>query len=419
MKRLSFINLLFAVWSLLALSGCSEEAKDYSFRGQNYVQLSVKGSSGSSLLVESDEPLTVDVLTATTSEQDETIEFELVNNAADGGEVLRAEGAVLTLKAGEKQGSFLIYSNHPEDFVDPQTVVVRMKQATSERMVGWNELSIVVNPNPTIGDLTEEQRELIEGYQEKYGLNLNRFIGELSCNTLVSFSEYDYGNPVAGDNTERRFAGTSIITLSEYATADVPVLKMTFNPMGLTDFFYEAMRKLTFEDSEYWLLDPFSSGLAGLVKFDVATDKFSMTLDSLVIDPRQKTISILADGVDLYDTPIKRVPFQYTFTAWERAQQLAKEGAVLSVDENGTIRQYPLQDVITGTGTMVTAYTLDPADFLGISDIGADMYEDGSYFQPEGHYDVDAGTLTFAFPWDYLNYSGSYTRIQVTYTLND
>ena len=45
-----------------------------------------------------------------------------------------------------------------------------------------------------------------------------------------------------------------MITLSENATADRPILKMIDNPMGITSFLWEIYRKETVEN-EFWIFE--------------------------------------------------------------------------------------------------------------------------------------------------------------------
>ena len=68
-------------------------------------------------------------------------------------------------------------------------ITLKVKDYTDERMQPWNELKLTVRPNPTLPDLTEQQIEFVHGYMEKYRLNLNRFMGEVSCRVEVTFQQ--------------------------------------------------------------------------------------------------------------------------------------------------------------------------------------------------------------------------------------
>ena len=55
------------------------------------------------------------------------------------------------------------------------------------------------------------------------------------------------------DEETRSFEGKSVITLSDNATAERPILKMIDNPLGLTSFLWEILKKETIEDDEVWI----------------------------------------------------------------------------------------------------------------------------------------------------------------------
>ena len=77
----------------------------------------------------------------------------------------------------------------------------------------WRDLKLIVKPSVESPTLTEEQLELIKGYKEKYGLDLNQFIGVLKCNVEIRYPEGDIGTFY--DEETRSFEGKSVITLSD------------------------------------------------------------------------------------------------------------------------------------------------------------------------------------------------------------
>ena len=94
------------------------------------------------------------------------------------------------------------------------------------------------------------------------------------------------------------YTGKTVITLSEDATAEQPILKMTNNPMGLTEFMYDMLRKETVENDMYWYYDveegevnPYMAmmELIGLSKTSLET--FEMTLDNIRVDLPQNGVS--------------------------------------------------------------------------------------------------------------------------------
>ena len=238
-----FIFLICLSWIVIA---CSNNI-DYTYKGRNYIQMS---TSDDPALSESDErAITVDVLLATSVENDAVINFELLDNADD---ILRLENGAVQIKAGEKTARFKVLSNRQSLLNNQRMITLKVKDYTDERMQPWNELKLTVRPNPTLPDLTEQQIEFVHGYMEKYRLNLNRFMGEVSCRVEVTFPADEVG--VFSDTETRSFEGKSMITLSENATADRPILKMIDNPMGITSFLWEIYRKETVEN-EFWIFE--------------------------------------------------------------------------------------------------------------------------------------------------------------------
>lgn len=161
------------------------------------------------------------------------------------------DGSVL-IKAGEKKASFKIASNHKGLIKAQRSMTLKVKDYTDPRMQAWRDLKLIVKPSVESPTLTEEQLELIKEYKEKYGLDLNQFIGVLKCNVEIRYPEGDIGTFY--DEETRSFEGKSVITLSDNATAERPILKMIDNPMGLTSFLWEILQKETIEE-ESWAIN--------------------------------------------------------------------------------------------------------------------------------------------------------------------
>lgn len=136
--------------------------------------------------------------------------------------------------------------------------------------------------------LTEEQLELIKGYKEKYGLDLNQFIGVLKCNVEIRYPEGDIGTFY--DEETRSFEGKSVITLSDNATAERPILKMIDNPMGLTSFLWEILQKETIEE-ESWAINEWNQCMLTAIEFDRDKEEFEVTLDNLELLLEERSIS--------------------------------------------------------------------------------------------------------------------------------
>jgi hypothetical protein len=76
-------------------------------------------------------------------------------------------------------------------------------------------------PALIVTELSPQQKALIKGYKTKYGIDLNKWLGVLSCHTTVQSPADGYLQPFAAAFT-KEYDGKTVITLSEQATEDMP-----------------------------------------------------------------------------------------------------------------------------------------------------------------------------------------------------
>lgn len=404
--RYNYYYLCLYVLFLLGLvTSCSNDI-DYTYKGSNYIQIST--ADDPAIAENDDRPVTVDVLLATAVETDATIHFELSGNE-DGVLNMENDGSVL-IKAGEKKASFKIASNHKGLIKAQRSMTLKVKDYTDPRMQAWRDLKLIVKPSVESPTLTEEQLELIKGYKEKYGLDLNQFIGVLKCNVEIRYPEGDIGTFY--DEETRSFEGKSVITLSDNATAERPILKMIDNPLGLTSFLWEILKKETIEDDEVWMEQPYNQAMVKAINFSEDEEEFKVLLDNIELEPEAQSISFVTTVQDVNGYDLKNVPFEYSFTAWDRWKTMGEQGKTVSVLEGDNWVEYSVAELITEY-----AITLDPIAYLLYSSIDEDGWENepSDFIEPKGSFNED--TFTFQFSWDHYN-SGGYTQIYVTYTLN-
>lgn len=406
-------RLLVGLWCLMLVGSCSDE-KDYRSHFHNYIQLSVKGNP--SLNEDEKRPVTVTLLLANTLEEDAVITLELADNKE---EVLRLEQPEITLKAGEKTAEIAVCSNGKGILQQPHTVTLRVRSFTDARMQPWNELPIIVKPGKEIPELSEAQLKLIAGYKEKWGLDLFRFMGRLSCRTTVTFNSGDLG--VLYDNEDTRtYEGTSVITLSEHATADLPVLKMVSNPLGMTDFLWEMMRRCTVDNATWKdeVNNPEPAAILKAIGYDEKKETFEAVLDEIRLLPQKQQVTFLKPVMtspgneehEIEPTWTTVVPFQYHFSAWDRFLQEAEKQATYTFREGEVTVEKPLKEA-------PEAYQLNPVFHLTYSNLDSDGWEEGNFVTPTASYNLEKGTLSFIFPWDCQISSGGYTQIRTVYTL--
>lgn len=402
MKKIAFMFMaLLSV--MVAFTSCSSD-DDTTQAQSNGVSMTV---SGTSAIAEDDtEGITVDVLLAYAPESQQTITLSLANN---DGNIARLDPTTLTIAAGQKTAQFKVYSNNKGSLVANRVLTIDATFSDGNMKLSGSAPQVTITPEANMPALTEAQQKLVEGYKTKYGIDLYKVIGKVSVSTIVTFNDDDKATYNDGNDT-KAYTGNTIITLSDYATEDTPVLKMTSNPMGLTSFLYEMMRKQTVDDNEYFMQMPYNSAVMAALDYDASKESFEVTLDSIVINPTTGNLDFTAIRLNEYEEPITIVPFDYTYSVWERLKSKAEAGESVTVDDGEEQTSYTLTELINDYGV-----TLNPSVYLGTTTIDTNYWENVLYVTPTGKIDFEKGTMTFAFPWDFQQASG-YEQINVSYS---
>ena len=246
--------------------------------------------------------------------------------------------------------------------------------------------------------LTDEQKAIVEAYKTATGIDLAKYIGVV--NVSVEYTGFDNENEVPLDPVT--FTGKTVITMSEDATAELPVLKMVANPMGIQDKMYETLRAVTVADSEYWCdfeSYPDNGNLVEAIGWTADSEEvFSMSLDGIKLNA-DKTVDFLGTGPDQYGEEIVIVPFEYSFTAYEREKAAVADGTFEKEDE------YAFD------------CTANPAYHLNNTTIEYDYCEYGNYVEASA--EISAEELTFTFCVYMCINDYDYTKIVATYTPNN
>lgn len=395
----------------VASTACNEE-KATGYSGTNKIYLTAENNNA--VIVESDNtPLKVEVTLTSTVETATTLTFRLED---DTQELLSLEGNPVTIAAGEKSASFQVVSNAKNLLVESTYITLGIDAAqVPEGMELAEALRIRVNPDPAVPELTEEQKALLAGYKEKYGVDLTAFLGVMKCTTTLDIPGDGMTNDFATPIDNKEIPGQTVITLSEESTADMPVLKMTDNPMGLTEYLYWVFRQNTIDDDEFWTQMGEESSQQRLMESinwnSDSKETFNVTLDGI------KCQNISASGADLdilgeakacsgikgyedYEiiySPV--VPFEYSFSAWTRQKELLD----------------------AGNAEMIEAYisggSAEPSYYLfavSCSQEDADDWGFSNLIENKGHIDFEKGEMTFQFNFAHT-YAGDYTIAHVTY----
>lgn len=408
MKKFKFI-LMCMLAMLTGFSACSSSDDNDGKQMTNYVSISAAGNN--IINEDDDEEVKFNILIGNTLTADATINLSLEGNDDN---VATLTPSTIALKAGGKTASFTVKSNKKSLLKSDRVLTVKATFSDANMKTDGKAVTLTIKPDSDIPVLTAEQQKLIEGYKQNLNIDLTKILGKVKVETKVTFNDDDKID--INDNKDTRsFSGVTIITLSEKATADKPVLKMVSNAMGMAAFNYEMLRKKTVEDTEYWTQTPYSKAVMENINYDYNKEAFTMTLDGIEVNPADMTLKFTGSKVDLYGEEITTVPFDYTFSAWDRLKAMADANKSFEVDEGDTRTNVPVQEIIDGGGS------LNPYSFFDNTDVVADGeatdYKN-IYVAPTGKIDFTSGKMTFAFPW-YLNDTYGCQRVEATYTFGN
>lgn len=408
MKKITFM-LMCMLAMLTGFSACSSsDDNDDNKQMTNYVSISAEGNN--IINEDDDDEVKFNILIGNTLTADATISLSLEGNDDN---VATLTPSTIALKAGAKTASFTVKSNKKSLLKSDRVLTVKATFSDSNMKTDGKTVTLTIKPDSDIPVLTAEQQKLIEGYKQNLNIDLTKILGKVKVDTKVTFNDDDKID--INDNKDTRsFSGVTIITLSEKATADKPVLKMVSNAMGMAAFNYEMLRKRTVEDAENWTQTPYGKAVMKNINYDNKKETFTMTLDGIEVNA-DMSLKFIGSKVTVYNEEITTVPFDYTFSAWDRLKAMADANKSFVVDEGDTQAEVPVQDIIDGGGS------LNPYSFFDNTDVVADGEETEYktiYVAPKGKIDFTSGKMTFAFPW-YLENTYGCQRVEATYTFGN
>lgn len=309
----------------------------------------------------------------------------------------------IVLKKGEREITFhLIAKAGVVPDRDLSHFELTIKQMPDERMELKAPLRFRLL-NVAVPELTDAQQTLIEGYKLN-GINITPFLGKIKVKTTVDIPAG--GNIKEFENPQKKiYEGFSVITLSEKSNADIPVLKMVYNPMGMNEFFSFSLKKHTIENYEFWYGEysgPLFKEIRELIDWnDKSIERFSATLDNIRIGKKQGdkiSIEYIAEGVDGIGYPIMHIPFQFEYSAWNRQKKLIDKGNLKAIEchEQGA-----------------SAY---PCMYLNNTDILHNMYDEKQKMHDTalGKWLLSEQKMQFSFLTT-VNQAGDYISVTVEY----
>lgn len=407
MKKITFM-LMCILAMLTGFSACSSSDNDGDKPMTNYVSISAEGNN--IINEDDDEEVKFNILIGNTLTADATINLSLEGNDDN---VATLSSSTISLKAGAKTASFTVKSNKKSLLKSDRVLTVKATFSDANMKTDGKAVTLTIKPDSDIPVLTAEQQKLIEGYKQNLNIDLTKILGKVKVDTKVTFNDDDKID-INNNKDTRSFSGVTIITLSEKATADKPVLKMVSNAMGMAAFNYEMLRKRTVEDAENWTQMPYGKAVMENINYENKKETFTMTLDGIEVNA-DMSLKFTGSKVNVYDKEITTVPFDYTFSAWDRLKAMADANKSFVVDEGDTKTEVPVQDIIDGGGS------LNPYSFFDNTDVVADGEKTeykNIYVAPTGKIDFTTGKMTFAFPW-YLENTYGCQRVEATYTFGN
>lgn len=409
MKKFKFM-LMCMLAMLTGFSACSSsDDNDGDKQMTNYVSISAEGNN--IINEDDDEEVKFNILIGNTLTADATINLSLEGNDDN---VATLTPSTIALKAGTKTASFTVKSNKKSLLKSDRVLTVKATFSDANMKTDGKAVTLTIKPDSDIPVLTAEQQKLIEGYKQNLNIDLTKILGKVKVDTKVTFNDDDKID--INDNKDTRsFSGVTIITLSEKATADKPVLKMVSNAMGMAAFNYEMLRKKTVEDTENWTQMPYGKAVMENINYDYNKETFTMTLDGIEVNPADMTLKFTGSKVNVYEEEITTIPFDYTFSAWDRLKAMADANKSFVVDEGDTKTEVSVQDIIDGGGSLNPYTFFDNTDFIAD---GEETEYKNIYVVPTGKIDFTSGKMTFAFPW-YLENTYGCQRVEATYTFGN
>lgn len=394
---MKFISNLCAV-ALTALSiiSCSKDDNSNQYSGKNQVYITAQGDK-TLTIGEINQKIDAKVTLTNPVTQNTNLTLKAVDANGQPSSLITFSQNPITIAKDSKEVAFEVKLSSNAALTKEQQLKITFESAAE--LVAKEDLNIVVKPTPAIEALTDAQRTLLDGYKAR-GIDLYPFIGSIKVKTTVISSAEGSTQDFATEFT-REFNGKTIIGLSSSATTSSAVLKMTDNPMGLTEFLYFLLKKNTIEDTEYFLQYPNYQKVKELINWDKnSQETFNVSLDNIEIKNPVNGISeinFIGNVTKTNESVIKAVPFKMEYTAWDRLKNLAASGNTEA------------QSILDTDGTS------NPQHYVNNDNILTDEYEVGNWKASKGSINFQNKTMSFEF-LVYHTYSNGYVQVKVEYT---
>ena len=389
-------NLCTVALTALSIISCSKDDNSNQYSGKNQVYITAQGDK-TLTIGEINQKIDAKVTLTNPVTQNTNLTLKAVDANGQPSSLITFSQNPITIAKDSKEVAFEVKLSSNAALTKEQRLKITFESAAE--LVAKEDLNIVVKPTPAIEALTDAQRTLLDGYKAR-GIDLYPFIGSIKVKTTVFSSEGGSTQDFATEFT-REFNGKSIIGLSSSATTSSAVLKMTDNPMGLTEFLYFLLKKNTIEDTEYFLQYPNYQKVKELINWDKnSQETFNVSLDNVEIKTPVNGVSeinFIGDVNKTNESVIKVVPFKMEYTAWDRLKNLAASG------------NSEAQSILDRDGTS------NPQYYVNNDNILTDEYEVGNWKASKGSINFQNKTMSFEF-LVYHTLSNGYVQVKVEYT---
>ncbi|WP_166924331.1 DUF4929 family protein [Flavobacterium poyangense] len=392
LKKLAIVTIL--AFGALSFTACSnDENSDNSFTGENMIVL--KAINTNTMQDNGTDKIEIEVLLVTALNETLDLEFALSGNKVEGQIIADIENPKITIQPGQKK-AILTITNKTKRVLKEATKLKLELVKNSSKLRLEKPFEITVTPLSFIDALTPAQIELLDGYK-KQGLDLYPLMGEIDVTGEIDFPGSEYLTPL---NQPKRtiVKGTTLITLSEKATAQKPVLKMISNPMGAEAYLYELFKSVSINDKEFWAEETNVAHTAVMKLIGLTSsseETFQVTLDDIEIDLKTKAVKFTKEAT-LYDEPITIVGFDYNYSAWNRLKKLLDEKNPIAIEN------YEMGG------------TVNPSEIINTGTITKNQYDTKDWKESVAKLTDDK--LTFHFIMDHITASG-YVQFKIEYKL--
>lgn len=285
--------------------------------------------------------------------------------------------------------------------------------STAGVSIASSPLTITFSPLP-VWTPTAAQQQLIAGYKAK-GIDLSNILGYHIVSGTVDFAGFtDYDHGLNGQpqraETMQIDAAMMLVELSDKATADVPVFRLSYNALGLNSIFQRLWYIYTVGDQYFFdnADNPGARNFMAAMNWSLTSpEKFNTTLDNIrLVNGKLEFLGKMNESVPksfflyeyLADDDKIIVPFVFESSVLDRVPALLDSNA--EIKENYPIGQMNIYSILFNSG-------------IDTDQVKSDGVPDSHYVTPEATIDLAKGTFSFTFPF-YTEGSDYYSVVKVT-----